>query len=143
MKDSDLGGEDLANPTREELMSALFANMVIQQSEMALMLLGKAPHPQTGQTVQDLDGAKMFIDQLEMLEAKTKGNLSKEEAKLLQQSLTGLRLAFVQAIEGGIPASAPDSSPAPLPNEPPKQEPAPDLQALSAEDSRKKFTKKY
>ena len=43
--------------TREELMSALFAQMVIQQSNMAVMLLGKSPHPQTGQVVQDFEAA--------------------------------------------------------------------------------------
>ncbi len=143
MKDSDLAGDDSANATREQILSGLFANMVIQQSDMALMLLGKAPHPQTGQTVQDFEAAKMFIDQLEMLEAKTQGNLNKEEAKLLQQSLTGLRLAFVQAIESGTAASASVPSPSPPGNQSPKQEPAPDLQTPSADESRKKFTKKY
>jgi len=146
MKDSNLPGDGVANATPEEITSALFANMIIQQADMALMLLGQAPHPQTGQTVQDFEAAKMFIDQLEMLEAKTKGNLNKEESKLLQQSLTGLRLAFVQAIEA-TPPGAPTSGPAPTPSPPldksPKQEPEPDLQTLSAEESRKKFTKKY
>jgi hypothetical protein len=142
MKDSNLPGDGLANATREEIMSALFANMIIQQSDMALMLLGQAPHPATGQTVQDFEAARMFIDQLEMLEAKTKGNLNKEEAKLLQQSLTGLRLAFVQAIEGA-PASGSAPSPSPSPDKAPKEEPEPELQTLSAEESRKKFTKKY
>ena len=142
MKDSNLPGDGVANATPEEIMSALFANMIIQQADMALMLLGQAPHPQTGQTVQDFEAAKMFIDQLEMLEAKTKGNLNKEESKLLQQSLTGLRLAFVQAIEA-TPPGAPAPTPSPPLDKSPKQEPEPELQTLSAEESRKKFTKKY
>ena len=66
--------------SREEIMSALFAHMVMQQSSMAMMLLGKAAHPETGQIVRDLEAAKLFIDQLEMLEAKTKGNLTAPEA---------------------------------------------------------------
>ena len=60
----------------EEIRSALFAQMVMQQSSMAMMLLGKTPHPETGQMVRDLEAAKLFIDQLEMLEVKTKGNLN-------------------------------------------------------------------
>src|SRR6266498_1646296 len=113
MSDSHLPPEDLANASREEVMSALFANMVVQQTNLALMLLGKVPSPETGQPMQDLDAAKMFIDQLEMLEAKTKGNLDKNEEKLLGQSLTSLRLAFVEAIEA--PAKSGQS-----PSEPPR-----------------------
>src|SRR5664280_1882401 len=62
----------------EEMRSALFAHMVMQQSSMAMMLMGKTPHPETGQVVRDLEAAKFFIDLLEMLEFKTKGNLNQE-----------------------------------------------------------------
>ena len=41
--------------SREEFLSALFANMVIQQTNMAMMLLGKVAHPETGQFIQDID----------------------------------------------------------------------------------------
>ena len=81
------------------MMSSLFVGMVVQQTNMALMLLGRMPHPETGQTMQDIESAKLFIDQLEMLEGKTRGNLDKQEDKLLKQSLTALRLAFVEAVE--------------------------------------------
>ena len=66
-------------PSRDELISAHFASMVMQNTQMAMMLLGQMPHPATGQTVVDLEGARMFIDQLEMLEVKTKGNLNKKQ----------------------------------------------------------------
>jgi hypothetical protein len=91
--------QELADLTREEIQAALFAQMVMQQSSMALMLMGKSPRPDTGQTVRDIEGARMFIDQLEMLEAKTRGNLSKEEELILKQTLMGLRMAFVEAVE--------------------------------------------
>ncbi len=70
----------------EETRSALFAHMVMQQSSMAMMLMGKTAHPETGQVVRDLEAAKFFIDYLEMLEFKTQGNLDHEEAALLKQS---------------------------------------------------------
>src|SRR5947207_3432224 len=79
------------NTGGDESLSAQFAGLVLQQTNMALMLLGKSPHPETQKTIQDIDGAKMFIDQLEMLEVKTQGNLNADEAKLLKQSLTALR----------------------------------------------------
>ena len=64
--------------SREEMHSALFAHLVMQQSNMAMLLLGKVPHPETGKTTQDFEAAKLFIDQLEMIELKTKGNLSND-----------------------------------------------------------------
>lgn len=132
--------------TRDELMAAIFAQMVIQQSNMAMMLLGKVPHPQTGQIVQDVEAARMFIDQMEMLEAKTKGNLSKDEENLLKQSLTALRMAFVEAV-GSAPQELPEQkSPArPAESAPPQSENKIPPQPVppAEEESRKKFSKKY
>ncbi len=139
-------------PTRENILAALFANMVIQQTNMAMMLLGKVAHPETGQFMKDLESAKMFIDQLEMIEAKTKGNLSKQEDGLLKQALSALHMTFVEAVEDSpgerasaapteiptpsTPASEPAAAPKPTPAAPPTEAPALD-------ESRKKFSKKY
>jgi hypothetical protein len=109
------------------------------------------PHPQTGQTAQDLEHARYFIDQLEMLEVKTKGNLDKQEQAVLKQSLTSLRLAFVEAV------NHPQAAPSPAPAEPPaapvtdEQEtpiaepalPGEKPPPAAATESRKKFSKKY
>ncbi len=124
---------------QDEMHSALFAHLVMQQSNMAMMLLGKVPHPETGKTSQDLEAARLFIDLLEMLEAKTKGNLSKEEASLLKQSLMSLRMAFVEAVNSGSTAKATPQSEAPKEAAP--TEPAPP--SAAAEESHKKFSKKY
>jgi hypothetical protein len=129
-----------AQASREELMSALFVQMVVQQSNMALMFLGKLPNPSDGRTLDDIPSAKLFIDQLEMIEFKTRGNLTPEEEKLLKQTLTALRIAFVEAIEyqhqkppaATSPDEPPASSPQPTPPEPPPEE-----------ESRKRFSKKY
>jgi hypothetical protein len=144
--------EMLANASREEIMAALFANMVIQQTNMAMMMLGKIAHPETGEFIQDIEAARMFIDQLEMLEAKTKGNLGKQEDALVKQSLTALRMAFVEAV-GGEPAqhaakpaeaqpqrTAPAESPE---SATPKTPAAPAAVQSAPEESRKKFSKKY
>jgi hypothetical protein len=134
----------LASASREEMMSALFAGMVIQQTNMALMMLGRMPHPETGETLRDIDSAKMFIDQLEMLEAKTRGNLDKNEEKLLKQSLTALRMAFVEAVDGRPQPAAPGSSESATEK---SSGPARSSEAATPpaaeEDSRKKFSKKY
>ena len=155
MNEPPFSEEALANASQEEIMSALFANLIIQQTNMAMMMMGKMAHPETGQAYRDLESAKLFIDQLEMLEVKTKGNLDKREEHLLKQSLTAVRLAFVEALEGqgetapaGEPAPPParaaeapaaqkePSRPAPAPATPPGPSPA-------DAESRKKFSKKY
>src|ERR1017187_8715899 len=68
MNDPHLSEDKSASESPDEMKSALFAHMVMQQSSMAMMLLGKTAHPETGKIVRDLEGAKFFIDQLEMLE---------------------------------------------------------------------------
>ncbi len=122
-------------PNRDDRLSALFAQLVMQQANLATMLLGKAPNPQSGEAVKDVEAARLFIDELEMLEAKTKGNLTKDESALLKQTLMSLRMAFVEAVETPEPAKP---KPAPQPSAPAAEPTAP-----AAEESHKKFTKKY
>ena len=134
--------------TRDELLSALFANLVIQQTNMAFMLLGKVPHPETGETLRDLESAKMIIDQLEMLEIKTKGNLNKQEDSLLKQSLTTLRMSFVDAVDNrGQDASAVGESKSAAAAQAQSPAPAPTSSSAPAqppdEKRQKKFTKRY
>ncbi len=132
--------------SREEELSALFGQLVLRQANMAAMLMGQMAHPESGKAVKDLEAARLFIDELEMLEAKTSGNLTKEEAAFLKQTLMNLRLAFVQAVESSPEAAAapkPATEPAKPQPEPPQAEPAPGASAGSEDEHRKKFSKKY
>ncbi len=132
--------------SHEEESSALFAQLILQQSNLAMMLLGKVPHPQTGKTIVDVDAARMFIDQLEMLEAKTQGNLTKDEQQLLKSSLMSLHMAFVDTIKSApTPAESqtpPPASPSPAAETPGTAEP-PATNPDAADESKKKFSKKY
>jgi len=148
MNDQQVSEDKPVSGSPEEMRSALFAHLVMQQSGMAMMLLGKTAHPETGQIVRDLEAAKLFIDLLEMLQFKTKGNLNPEEAALLKQSLMSLRMAFVEAVdsppsktEPGPDRGSPPAGSAPAP-EPAKAEPAPTAAPTEGEHH-KKFTKKY
>jgi hypothetical protein len=133
---SDAPKTNPAELSPAELQSAMFAQLVMQQANMGYMLLGKVPHPETGKSTRDLQAAQMFIGQLEMLEAKTKGNLSREEQKLLQQTLMSLRMTFVE-VASAPPASEPG---APADN---KTAPAEPADAAKSEDSGKRFSKTY
>ena len=140
MSDSKAGEDAMRDMSHEEIMSALFAHMVIQNTNMALMLLGEVPHPESGERLHDIEAARMFIDQLEMLEVKTKGNLSREEEKLLKQSLTHLRMTFVRAVENPPKGEAGQPEP-PAPAEPKLE--TPPASADAEAESRKRFSKKF
>jgi len=117
------------------MTSALFAQMVLQQTNMALMLMGKIANPQSGETMRDLSGAKYFIDQLEMLTVKTQGNLTADEDKLLRQSLLTLRMTFVEVSTAPAPEAAPDTG---------EKTAEQNSTAAPGEDAAaKRFTKKY
>jgi hypothetical protein len=141
MSETPASGSAAATAGDQENMSALFAQLILQQTNMAMMLLGKIAHPESGQVYKDLEAARLFIDQLEMLEAKTRGNLTKEESGLLKQSLMNLRLGFVEAVESGEPAPSPTKPAQPAAD---SALPGGTSGADSVEEEhRKKFSKKY
>ena len=75
-----------------------FNNFVLGLGTQALVLLGEIPNPETGLVSANLSAAKQTIDILGMLEEKTKGNLDENEATLLTEVLSSLRLAFVDRV---------------------------------------------
>ena len=81
----------------EQVLGAIdFQTFIVSLATSALIHLGEAPNPETGQTEASLPHAKQTIDLLALLQQKTSGNLSPDEAKLLQDLLRDLRLRFVQ-----------------------------------------------
>jgi hypothetical protein len=78
-----------------------FALWVLQQQQLAMMLLGKIANPVTGEVDRSLDAARWHIDLLAVMEDRTRGNLDADEARLLRSVLTTLRLNFVE--EAGKP----------------------------------------
>jgi hypothetical protein len=75
-----------------------FYTFVLSLGSSVLIHLGDAPHPETGKPAErNLPLAQQSIEILAMLELKTRGNLSPEEAKLLDQLLLDLKLRYVEA----------------------------------------------
>ena len=58
--------------------------------------LGVIADPATGKKEKQLPLAKQTIDLLELLEGKTKGNLTSEEERVLGQLLANLRMLYVE-----------------------------------------------
>ena len=72
-----------------------FSTFILSLASSAMLHLGKVPDP-AGQTIApNLSLAKQSIDMLDMIKSKTQGNLSPEEAALLDRILHDLRIAYV------------------------------------------------
>ena len=125
-----------------------FVEFVMMHAQNAALFLGQIPNPQTGQGEVNLELAKMFIDQLDMIQEKTRGNLTTEESTVLRNALSNLQMAFVEVsrTQPGKPSSPSAQEQAPSPTfEPAAAAPADETggPATAESESRKKFTKTY
>lgn len=128
-----------------------FIEFVMMHAQNAALFLGQIPNPKTGEGEVNLDLAKMFIDQLAMIQEKTKGNLTGEETTVLKNALSNLQMIYVevsqQIAKGGAQPKSPSSEPAPA--APAAEEPKPATESSPAAEppgegeSKKKFTKSY
>lgn len=75
-----------------------------------MVALGKMKHPVTGEGAHNIEHAKFVIDILSVLQEKTKGNLSDEEHRALDFTLSNLRLNFVQEANASTPSIAENGS---------------------------------
>ena len=87
---------DTSNPDFP-LPPASFDFLVLSLRAQAEVCLGLYPADESGAPQKDLARARHAIDLLSVLEEKTRGNLSLDEKRLLENSLTELRFRFVQA----------------------------------------------
>jgi hypothetical protein len=136
-------------------MTQIFVEFVMMQAQNAALFLGQIPNPQGGQTEVNLPLAKMFIDQLAVIRVKTRGNLNRDEQRVIDSAVSQLEAAFIEMAGAGpglagMPSESFVSPPAP---EPQTSAPAPEAAAAvppaaappapPAEEGRKNFTKSY
>jgi len=86
----------MSESAQKDMNKALLVNLVIMLSSSAMQQLGKLVNPMTNKTEVNLEGAQMSIDMLQMLKAKTEGNLDDEEQKLLNDSLSSVQMNYVE-----------------------------------------------
>lgn len=79
----------------EKEHSFLFMQLILQNQQLAMMSMGKLKNPVSDKMERNLEFAKMSIDTLDMLAAKTKGNLSEYEEKFLTEVIKDLKLNYV------------------------------------------------
>ncbi len=140
---------EVQTTTQSGEMTQRFIEFVMMQAQNAALFLGQIPNPQTGQAEVNLEVARMFIDQLVMIQEKTRGNLTSEETTVLRNALSSLQMAFVEASQGGRSSGPTGPSPEVAP-EPatgaPEDQPAASSEPIAPateSESKKKFTKSY
>jgi hypothetical protein len=85
-----------APPAETPKRSPAFENLVRMMGSNAAMVLGAYADPRTGQPVIDPEAAREFIDMLDALHEKTKGNLAPEEDSLLLDLLGKLKMTYLE-----------------------------------------------
>jgi Domain of unknown function (DUF1844) len=87
-----------ANPPSVDAPKRLpaFENLIRMLGQNGAMVLGAYADPRTGQPMIDPEAAREFIDMLDALHEKTKGNLAPEEDNLLLDLLGKLKLTYVE-----------------------------------------------
>lgn len=146
---------EVQTSTQSGELTQRFIEFVMMQAQNTALFLGQIPNPQTGQGEVNLPLARMFIDQLAMIQEKTRGNLTNEETAVLRNTLSNLQMAFVEVSKGEPAQSAEtpstptssttaESPPVATANPPETSErPSPPPSPSSEGESRKKFTKSY
>ncbi|MBA3611617.1 MAG: DUF1844 domain-containing protein [Nitrospirales bacterium] len=77
-----------------------FSSFVFSLGTSSLILMGETLDPQQPPPPMNLPQAKEIVDILSLLEEKTKGNLSSEEASVLGDMLYTLRMKYVSLTSG-------------------------------------------
>ena len=122
-------------------LSQKFIEFVMMQAQQASLFLGRIPNPQSGQSEVLLEPAKLFIDHLEMIREKTRGNLTAQEAEILNGVLTDLQMAFVQASATVQPSAS--TGPTTTPDEGAREPQEATAEQATQTESKKKFSKSY
>jgi hypothetical protein len=133
--------------TQSGELSQRFIEFVMMHAQNAALFLGQIPNPKTGEGEVNLELAKMFIDQLAMIQEKTRGNLTNEETTVLRNTLSNLQMVYVEVSQQVSKGGAQPNQPAPEPKpEAPKSAPEPSAPiepSGEGGESKKKFTKSY
>jgi hypothetical protein len=72
-----------------------FVAILFTYIHTALMYLGDVKDPE-GKETENLEGARQMIDILEVMQQKTRGNLTKEEEQYLESALYDLRMRYMK-----------------------------------------------
>lgn len=79
-----------------EKLEASFSMLIMSIASSAVMAMGLAPDPQSGESQKDKNMARFNIDLLQILQEKTKNNLTQDEKQFLESLISDLQMKYVQ-----------------------------------------------
>jgi hypothetical protein len=80
---------------RAHVESISFEAFIMSLATQSLVLMGEMKNPEIDVAV-DREAARQMIDIIAMLQDKTKGNLSMQESKMIEEIVHNLRISFVR-----------------------------------------------
>ncbi len=83
----------MSEPKKDE---HLLINIVTMFTQQAWVAMGKLKNPITEKTERNLQEASFYIDIIDMMKRKMAGNLSEDEEKFLDSSLSGLKMNYLE-----------------------------------------------
>lgn len=79
-------------------IQAEFSGLIASFYMACMQQLGKIANSMTGKVDKDLTQAKYSIDMLTMLKDKTKGNLTEQEEKMMNQTIATMQMNYVDEV---------------------------------------------
>jgi hypothetical protein len=76
-----------------------FTTLIMSLASSALVSMGRVPDPSTGTVRKNFGFAQQNIDIIHLLQEKTRGNLSTDEERLVEQVLYELRMSYISALK--------------------------------------------
>jgi len=89
----------MENIDEKKLYEIQFVQLIFSLKTSAIMQLGKIANPLTGKIERNLNEAKYTIDMLNMLKEKTKGNLTADEKKIIDDAVFELQMNYIDEVK--------------------------------------------
>ena len=89
----------MENIDEKKLYEIQFVQLIFSLKTSAIMQLGKIANPLTGKIERNLNEAKYTIDMLNMIKEKTKGNLTSDEQKIIDDAVFELQMNYIDEVK--------------------------------------------
>ncbi len=89
----------MENIDEKKLYEIQFVQLIFSLKTSAIMQLGKVANPLTGKIERNLNEAKYTIDMLNMIKEKTKGNLTSDEQKIIDDAVFEMQMNYVDEVK--------------------------------------------
>ena len=89
----------MENIDEKKLYEIQFIQLIFSLKTSAIMQLGKIANPLTGRIERNLNEAKYTIDMLSMIKEKTKGNLTTDEGKIINDAVFELQMNYIDEVK--------------------------------------------